>query len=96
MEITEVKVYPVEEDKLKAFATIVFDECFIVKDLKVIRGNTGLFVAMPNKKRKDGTFKDTVHPIKPEMRQMIEDSILARYHQEVLNGSITPRAAYDA
>ena len=55
MEITEVKVYPVEEDKLKAFATIVFDECFIVKDLKVIRGNTGLFVAMPNKKRNGGT-----------------------------------------
>jgi len=68
MEITEVRVFPVNEDKLKAYATITFDRCFVVRDLKVIQGNNGLFVAMPSNKRKDGTFKDTAHPLNTETR----------------------------
>ena len=58
MEITEVRVFPVNEERLKAYVTITLDACFVVRDLKVINGNTGLFVAMPAKRRKDGTFKD--------------------------------------
>jgi len=54
MEITEVRVFPVSEERLKAYVTITFDNCFVVRDLKVINGNTGLFVAMPAKRRKDG------------------------------------------
>ena len=46
MEVTDVKVFPVDEERLKAFATITFDNCFIVRDLKVINGNSGLFVAI--------------------------------------------------
>ena len=57
MEITEVRVYPVDEDKLKAYVTITFDQCFVVRDLKIIQGTNGLFVAMPSRKRKDGSFK---------------------------------------
>ncbi len=55
MEVTEVKVFPVEEDKLKAYVTITLDDCFVVRDLEVIRGASGLFVSMPSKKRRDGT-----------------------------------------
>ena len=58
MEITEVKVFTVNEEKLKAYITIVIDGCFVVRDLKVISGTSGLFVAMPSKRRKDGAFKD--------------------------------------
>ena len=47
MEITEVRVYPVDEEKLKAYVTITFDHCFVVRDLKIIHGTNGLFVAMP-------------------------------------------------
>ena len=83
MEITEVRVFPVNEDKLKAYATITFDHCFVVRDLKVIQGNNGLFVAMPSKKRKDGTFKDTAHPLNTETREMIESKVLAEYRQEL-------------
>ena len=54
MEVTEVRVFPVNEEKLKAYVTITFDDCFVVRDLKIINGNNGLFVAMPSKKRKDG------------------------------------------
>ena len=54
MEITDVRVFPVDEDKLKAYVTITLDNCFVIRDLKVIHGNTGLFIAMPAKRRKDG------------------------------------------
>lgn len=83
MEITEVKVFPVNEEKLKAYVTIIFDACFVVRDLKIINGNTGLFVAMPSKKRKDGTFRDIAHPLNSEMRTAIEKKILDSYEQEL-------------
>lgn len=83
MEITEIKIFPVNEEKLKAYVTIILDNCFVVRDLKVINGNTGLFVAMPSKKRKDGAFKDIAHPLNNETREMMETKILAAYEAEV-------------
>lgn len=84
MEITEVKVYPVSDnEKLKGYATIIFDNCFVVRDLKIIDGNNGLFVAMPSKKKKDGTYRDTAHPLNTETRDMIESAVLAEYEAEL-------------
>lgn len=83
MEITEVKVFPVNEDKLKAYVTVIFDNCFVVRDLKIINGNTGLFVAMPSKKRKDGTFRDIAHPLNSEMRSSLEKKVLSVYEEEL-------------
>ena len=83
MEVTEVRVFPVDEEKLKAYVTITIDNCFVIRDLKVIQGNNGLFVAMPSKKRKDGTFRDTAHPLNNETREMIESRILAAYEREI-------------
>jgi stage V sporulation protein G len=84
MEITEVRVFPVSEEKLKAYVTITFDDCFVVRDLKVIHGNNGLFVAMPSKKRKDGTFRDTAHPLNNETRERIESKVLSEYQKELI------------
>ena len=92
MDVTEVKVFPVNEDKLKAYATITFDNCFIVRDLKVIHGQSGLFVAMPSKKRKDGTYKDTAHPINSETRAMIESRVLDEYDRELRRNGQNPPA----
>ncbi len=83
MEVTEVRVFPVQEERLKAYVAITFDHCFVVRDLKVINGNNGLFVAMPSKKRKDGTYRDTAHPLNSQTRQMIESIILAEYNREI-------------
>lgn len=85
MEVTEVRVFMTEEDdeRLKAYATVTFDHCFVVRDLKVISGNGGLFVAMPSKKRKDGTYKDVAHPIHQDFRQALEKTILGKYEDEV-------------
>ncbi len=90
MEITEVRVFPVNEDKLKAYVTITLDACFVIRDLKVIHGNTGLFVAMPAKRRKDGTFKDIAHPLNSETRERMERRILAEYDREVNKGGPRP------
>lgn len=79
MEITDVRVFPVDEDKLKGYATITFDDCFVVRDLKIISGTNGLFVAMPSKKRKDGTYRDIAHPLNSEMRTAIETKVLEAY-----------------
>ena len=87
MEITEVRVYPVNEDKLKAYVTITLDGCFVIRDLKVIHGNSGLFIAMPAKRRKDGTFKDIAHPLNSETRERMEKVILAEYDRELHKGT---------
>lgn len=86
MEVTEVRVFPVDEEKLRAYVTITFDHCFVVRDLKVIHGTTGLFVSMPSKKRKDGTYKDIAHPINNETRRMIEEKIIAEYQKMLAVG----------
>ncbi len=87
MEITDVKVIPVDDEKLKAFVSIVFDQCFVVTDIKIIHGPKGLFVSMPSKKRKDGTFKDIAHPLNNQMRQYLEEKILGVYKQQVASGA---------
>jgi stage V sporulation protein G len=69
--------------------TITFDHCFVVRDLKVINGNNGLFVAMPSKKRKDGTYRDTAHPLDNKTREMIESKVLSEYDKEIQKGKPT-------
>lgn len=83
MKITEVKIFPVNEDRLKAYVTITLDDCFVVRDLKIIQGTSGLFVAMPSKKRKDGQFRDIAHPLNQETRAMIEDMVFEAYENEL-------------
>ncbi|MBZ0270002.1 septation regulator SpoVG [bacterium] len=79
MELTDIRISIRDEEKLKAFVTITFDECFVVRGVKIIHGNRGLFVAMPSRRRPDGTFQDIAHPIQSEMRDRLEEEILAAY-----------------
>jgi len=88
MEITQIRVFPVQEDKLKAFVSVVLDECFVVSDIKIIEGAQGLFVSMPSKKRKNGTFRDIAHPLNSETRQRFEEAIIGRYRDVVREGGI--------
>jgi stage V sporulation protein G len=85
MQITEVKVFPVDEEKLRAFVSIVFDSCFMVNDIKVIQGKDGLFISMPSRKKRNGKFKDVAHPLNNETRKMLENQILSEYDR-VLSG----------
>ena len=80
MEITDIRIKRVESDnKLKAYVTITFDNCFVVHNLKIIMGQFGRFVAMPSRKTLDGEFKDIAHPINSDFRKRIQDSILEEF-----------------
>lgn len=84
MKITDVRIRIVkkEDSKLKAVASVTFDGCFVVHDIKVIDGNEGFFIAMPSRKTTDGEYKDVAHPIKTEMREDLIRSILSAYEEE--------------
>lgn len=79
MEITDVRVFPVRDEKVRAFVSIVFDRCFMVNDIKVIQGKDSLFVSMPSRKRKSGEFKDVAHPLNSATRKWVEERILGAY-----------------
>ena len=89
MTITDVRIRVVKntegELKLKAYADVTFDDCFVVHGLKIIEGQNGLFIAMPSKKIGNGEFKDIVHPIQPEFRNHITEVILKKTLKESLN-----------
>ncbi len=82
MKITCAKILPVKDDeKLKAFVTIVIDDCLVIKDLKVIKGANDFFIAMPAKQTKDGRYVDIAHPLNKETRQELEKTILDEYER---------------
>jgi len=83
MEVTEVRISLRNEDRLKAYATITLDDCFVIRGLKVIRGDKGLFVAMPSRKLPDGTHRDTAHPINNETRDYIQNMVLKEYEAQL-------------
>lgn len=80
MNITDVRVRRVNTDgKMRAIATITFDNEFVVRDIRVIEGQNGLFVAMPSRRTPDGEFRDVAHPITPSAREQIQSAILKEY-----------------
>lgn len=85
MNITEVRVRLVskEDSKLKAVASMTIDGCFVVHDIKVIQGTEGMFISMPSRKTPEGEYKDIVHPINTETREMLSAKVLEAYEKEV-------------
>lgn len=80
MQITELRIRKVEgEGKLRAYVTVTFDNCFVVHNVKIIDGKSGLFIAMPSRKTSSGEYKDVAHPISPDFRAMLQDKILSEY-----------------
>ncbi len=82
MQITDVRLRRVAaEGRMKAIASITIDNEFVVHDIRVIEGNTGLFVAMPSKRTPDGEFRDIAHPISAATREKVQLAVLAAYEQ---------------
>ena len=82
MEITEIRISLRDDNKLKAFASITLDNCFVIRGLKIIEGAKGVFVAMPSRKRPDGTYQDVAHPINNTTRDWMEEQIIKAYNEE--------------
>lgn len=83
LNITDIRIRLVKRDdgKLKAVASVIIDDCFAVHDIKIISGAEGEFIAMPSRKTPDGEFKDIVHPINTETREMLRSKVLAAYKE---------------
>ena len=80
MTISDVQIRKtIAEGKLKAYATVTFDDCFVLHNAKLIEGEKGIFVAMPSRRTKTGAYKDIAHPITPEFRSALQEKILSAY-----------------
>ena len=87
MKISDVRVRLIqnEESKLKAVASITIEDCFVVHGIKVLEGNQGYFVRMPNRKTPDGQYKDVAHPINTETREQLSKAVLEAFEAEKAN-----------
>lgn len=64
MQITDIRIRKLEkEGKMKAVVSVTFDDEFVVHDIKVLAGDSGLFIAMPSRRGSDGDYRDIAHPI---------------------------------
>jgi stage V sporulation protein G len=88
MKITEIRVSLRDDEKLKAFVSVTLDNCFVIRGMKIIRGNKGLFVAMPSRRKPDGTFQDLAHPINNSTRRWFEEEILEAYRLELERSAV--------
>lgn len=85
MQITEVRIRMIDtEGKMRAIASVTFDGCFVVHDIKIIDGQEGPFVAMPSRKIGDGEFRDVAHPIQQFMRDMIREAVFKAYDDAIM------------
>ncbi len=94
MKVTEVRISPAKGGKVRAFASVVFDDCFIVNDLRVIEGREGqVFVTMPARKTRNGQLRDIAHPLNSETREQIERHVLEEYETARENRVVADRGA---
>ncbi|MGI5891148.1 MAG: septation regulator SpoVG [Bacillota bacterium] len=86
MDITDVRVRKLlAEGKMKAIASVTIDNAFVIHDVKVVDGQSGLFVAMPSRKTANGEFRDIAHPISQEARNIIQNKVLEKYQEALEN-----------
>ncbi|TAL39030.1 MAG: hypothetical protein EPN93_02850 [Spirochaetes bacterium] len=80
--ITEVRVFPKENlGKTLGFANITILDKFVVKNLRIVQGDKGIFIGMPSNKRKNGDFIDLFFPITQDARDLITNAILEKYKE---------------
>lgn len=83
MEITSVNVHKKNDDtRMKGIASVLIDDCFAIRDIRIIEGKDGLFIAMPSRKNSEGVYHDIAHPINAETRKMFEDAIFEEYNKD--------------
>ena len=97
MQITDIKIRKFfEEGPMKAIASVTFDDCLAVHDVKVIYARDRYFIVMPSRKNPDGTYRDIVHPINSDFRTTLEEAVIDAYHVQLANAEIEESAENDA
>ena len=85
MQITDIKIRKFfEEGPMKAIASVTFEGCLAVHDIKVIFARDRYFIVMPSRKNPDGTYRDIVHPINADFRAMLESAVIDAYHVQLV------------
>lgn len=80
MDITDIRLHKVEfQGRTRAFVSVTFDDVFVVHDIRIIEGDTGLFVVMPHRRLPSGERRDVAHPLSNEFRALIQERILAEF-----------------
>ncbi len=92
IEITEVRISLRNDEKLKAFVSITLNDSFVIRGLKIIHGNSGLFVAMPSRKRPDGQHQDLAHPINDATRKYLTERVMTEYERELAHPTVVAGA----
>jgi len=85
LDITDIRIRQMhQEEKMKAVVSVTFDNAFVVHDIKIIDGQDKLFIAMPSRKTPEGEYKDIAHPINMDMRELMQERILEKYHSTLV------------
>lgn len=88
MQITDVRIKVLNIDnRLKAIASVTFDDEIVIHDIKVIEGQEGLFLAMPSRRIGNDKYRDIAHPISSPAREKIETAVINKYNEESINQS---------
>ncbi|EGS33563.1 stage V sporulation protein G [Finegoldia magna SY403409CC001050417] len=83
MQITDVRIKLLNIDnRLKAIASVTFDDEIVIHDIKVIEGEEDLFLAMPSRKVGNDRYRDIAHPISSPAREKIETAVINKYNEE--------------
>lgn len=104
MDITEVIIRPVNDERLKAYVSLTIENALVIKDIKIVEGKNGLFVSMPSRRRKNGKYQDITHPINSSFRRQLEDEVFREYRKIVGDGftierklqEMEPEEAYES
>ncbi len=87
MEITNVRIRvanDADRPNLKAIASVIFDDLFVVHEIRILQGSKGLIIAMPNKRLKNGAFMDIANPLKAELRNRIDKAVCEAYEKALM------------
>lgn len=83
MVITDVRVSPVERQRVLGFASVTLCECFVLRAMRIVDGNKRRYVAMPRRYSKEGQVFEVYHPIGKEARDTLERVIFDEYARQL-------------
>ena len=92
MQITDIKIRKTFDDDgpMKAVVSVTFDDSLALHDIKVIYAKEKYFIVMPSRKNADGTYRDIVHPITAEVREILEKNVIDEYFKALEQASAQP------
>ena len=97
MQVTDIKIRKFfDEGPMRAIASVTFNDCLAVHDIKVIYAREKFFIVMPSRKNPDGTYRDIVHPINSDFRQALEQAVIDAYQVQLVAAEHDERVDEDA